>query len=255
MRCVHPGETYKTAAGGSVHVFPYDASKSMYEERTSSNCLEDAAIATESRKTFKGIKGPSFLMTLKSYDYVKSSSIDYMHGVLLGIGKLLIKLWVGSSHRPLWVYSCFPFENINGVLMELFDGTQNIEFQMMYSINVVQSMSLMVKGINDQNLIHFADKNNSAKAIIGTSAASFPIGASSNITLSDNLFGKLVNEVKFVPVKILSYKRMSLRGNTLHSTAYTRVQMRNTYTVKYYDFGSKTVQLGMHSSLHSCKEM
>ncbi|CAC5415126.1 unnamed protein product [Mytilus coruscus] len=47
MRCVHPGETYKTAAGGSVHVFPYDASKSMYEERTSSNCLEDAAIATE----------------------------------------------------------------------------------------------------------------------------------------------------------------------------------------------------------------
>ncbi|XP_063425300.1 uncharacterized protein LOC134708578 [Mytilus trossulus] len=378
MRCVHPGETYKTAAGGSVHVFPYDASKSMYEERTSSNCLEDAAIATESRKTFKGIKGPSFLMTLKSYDYVKSSSIDYMHGVLLGIGKLLIKLWIGSSHSkekfsissyvdiiderllkikppsvitrvprslsehfkywkaseirswlqfyslpvlcdilpeeyfmhfacyvqgiyllssdsispvdlqksqsllsyfvhmfpslygeryvtlnmhsllhltqcvkdlgPLWVYSCFPFENINGVLMELFHGTQNIELQIMYSINVVQSMSLMVKGINDQNLIHFADKmnhkNNSAKAIIGTSAASFPIGASSNITLSDTLFGKLVNEVKFVPLKILSYKRISLRGNTLHSTAYTRVQVRNTYTIKYYDSAEKQFKYG-----------
>lgn len=37
-------------------------------------------------------------MTLKSYDFVKSTSIDYMHGVLLGIGKLLINLWISSTH-------------------------------------------------------------------------------------------------------------------------------------------------------------
>ena len=31
-----------------------------------------------------------------SYDFVKSTSIDYMHGVLLGITKLLINLWISS---------------------------------------------------------------------------------------------------------------------------------------------------------------
>jgi hypothetical protein len=36
-------------------------------------------------------------MTLKSYDIVKSNAIDYMHGVLLGLNKLLIKLWISST--------------------------------------------------------------------------------------------------------------------------------------------------------------
>jgi hypothetical protein len=37
---------------------------------------------------------------------------------------------------PLWVYSCFPFENVNGHLMELFHGTQNVEQQILNSVNV-----------------------------------------------------------------------------------------------------------------------
>uniref|UniRef100_A0A8W8NV81 Uncharacterized protein n=1 Tax=Magallana gigas TaxID=29159 RepID=A0A8W8NV81_MAGGI len=89
---IYPGETYRTQKGGSVHTFPYDASMPKHEVRTTENCLRDAALATENRKTVNGIKGPSFLMTLKSYDFVKSTSKDYMHGVLLGIGKLLINL-------------------------------------------------------------------------------------------------------------------------------------------------------------------
>lgn len=83
MSCLHPGETYRTQKGGSVHTFPYDAFMPKHEERTTENCLRDAVLATENRKTVNGIKGPSFLMTLKSYDFVKSTSIDYMHGVLL----------------------------------------------------------------------------------------------------------------------------------------------------------------------------
>ena len=44
------------------------------------------------KKVVNGIKGPSFRMTIKLYDYVKSSAIDYMHGVLLGVSKLLINM-------------------------------------------------------------------------------------------------------------------------------------------------------------------
>jgi hypothetical protein len=59
--------------------------------------VQNAISATENKKVSQGIKGPSFLMTLKSYDIVKSNAIDYMHGVLLGLNKLLIKLWISST--------------------------------------------------------------------------------------------------------------------------------------------------------------
>jgi hypothetical protein len=98
LKCLHPGETYKTQKGGSVHTFSYNASLPMHEQRTSENCLRDAILATESRKTINGIKGPSFLMTLMSYDFINSTSVDYMHGVLLGITKLLTKLWISTTH-------------------------------------------------------------------------------------------------------------------------------------------------------------
>ena len=54
--------------------------------------------ATREKKVVNEIKGPSFLMTIQSYDYVKSSAIDYMHGVLRSVSKLLINLWIGSAH-------------------------------------------------------------------------------------------------------------------------------------------------------------
>lgn len=47
MSCLHPGETYRTQKGGSVHAFPYDASMPKHEERTTENCLRDAVLATE----------------------------------------------------------------------------------------------------------------------------------------------------------------------------------------------------------------
>ena len=50
------------------------------------------------KKVVNGIKGPSFRMTIQSYDYVKSSAIDYMNGVLLGVSKLLINMWIESTH-------------------------------------------------------------------------------------------------------------------------------------------------------------
>ena len=37
-------------------------------------------------------------MLFKHYDFIKSNAIDYMHGVHLGVSKLFINLWIGSSH-------------------------------------------------------------------------------------------------------------------------------------------------------------
>lgn len=50
-----------------------------------------------------GIKGPSWLCIIPLYDLIDGMSIDYMHCVLLGVGRLLLKMWIQSSyHQELW---------------------------------------------------------------------------------------------------------------------------------------------------------
>ena len=322
----------------------------------------------------QGIKGPSFLMTLKSYDIVKSNAIDYMHGVLLGLNKLLIKLWISSTFSkekysisqyveiidsrliqlkppafitrvprtlsdhfkywkaselwswffyyslpvlhdllpdayfmhyatfvegiyllctdcvlpkqlqkskqllsyfvhmfpslygdrfltlnrhsllhlpdciedlgPLWVYSCFPFENVNGHLMELFHGTQNVELQILSSVNVFQNMPDMITSIKDQTYVEFIEKLRhkpvGRKISPTTSSGSFPIGQPAKINITDDVFGKLVTEAGFLPTKVLGYKRISHRGTVIHSVEYSR----NTFTANKFDNENKNIRYG-----------
>ena len=97
MKCLDPGKTFRTVKCGSVHVFPFDVANPEIQSRTKNEgCVPDVMEALQQRKTFNGIKGPSFLMALKAYDFVKGTAD--MHGVLLGISKLLINLWIGSSN-------------------------------------------------------------------------------------------------------------------------------------------------------------
>jgi hypothetical protein len=81
---------------------------------------------------------------------------------------------------PLWIYSCFPFENVNGHLMELFHGTQNVELQILSSVNVFQNMPDMITSIKDQTYVEFIEKLRhkpvGRKISPTTSSGSFPIG-------------------------------------------------------------------------------
>lgn len=67
-------------------------------------------------------------MTLKSYDFVKSTSIDYMHGVLLGIGKLLINLWISSTHSKE-IFSISNYVEIIGQRLKLDHHLLSQEFR------------------------------------------------------------------------------------------------------------------------------
>ena len=393
MKCLDPGKTFKTDKGGCVHVFPFDASKPVFELRQQEECLKDAYQSIQQKKTVQGIKGPSFLMGLKAYDFVKSTSIDYMHGVLLGVTKLLINLWIGSSNSkqgfsisgyveilderltqikppsfitriprtisdhfkywkaselrswlfyyslpvlcdilptalfmhyacfvegiyllctdcvthedlqrsyrllaffvhmfpahygerymtlnmhsllhlpkcvdelgPLWVFSCFPFEDINGTLLDLFHGTQNVEFQIMYSINIVQNMSKMLQCVSGSKYKDFIDKlrhnRPQNKPSSNGSLNCVPLGADVGMKISHEIYAKLVSEIGFRPHNIFIYKRVSLQGNTIHSSMYSRVYARNTFTVKY--FNSDTLRHSYGSVWHfllakrcNCKE-
>ena len=379
MNCLQSGETFRTQKGGSVRVFPYDiTATSITADRTREQCCLDAINAVEQKKTINGIKGPSFLMAFRSFDFVRCSAIAYMHGELLGITKTLISLWISpsmskekfsvshavdllderltkikppafitriprtiSSHfkywkaselrswlfyyslpilkdvlssdyflhyacfvqavyllctdcisekdleesqkllsyfvytfpklygqrymtlnihsllhlpkcvkdlGPLWVYSCFLFEDANGTLLQLFHGTQNIELQILSSLNILQNFSKMAASIDDKDLKTFVNKlskDKLSKTIVsGASTGGCPLGRGWSIDLCDDLYVKVIHEINQKPSRLVKYKRITLRGEVLHSAEYSRVFLRNTFSVKYFDVKSNRLCFG-----------
>ncbi len=51
-----------------------------------------------------GVKGYSVLHVLDYFDLIDGNPVDYMHCVLLGVIKRLLKLWLDSTnHRCEWL--------------------------------------------------------------------------------------------------------------------------------------------------------
>lgn len=46
-----------------------------------------------------GVKGPSWLCTVPGFDMIAGMSTDYMHCVLLGVCRQLLRLWLQSCHH------------------------------------------------------------------------------------------------------------------------------------------------------------
>eukprot|EP00058_Branchiostoma_floridae_P004425 XP_002589913.1 hypothetical protein BRAFLDRAFT_81959 [Branchiostoma floridae] len=46
-----------------------------------------------------GIKGPCFLNEVDHFDLIRGMSVDYMHGVLMGVTKALMNLWFKSDRK------------------------------------------------------------------------------------------------------------------------------------------------------------
>ena len=53
-----------------------------------------------------GVKGPSWLSFFPKFDIVEGIAIDYMHGVLLGVQKLLVSLWFSDTHKGKSFNNC-----------------------------------------------------------------------------------------------------------------------------------------------------
>ena len=126
IKCLEKGTHFRTEKGGNIHVFPYDTTTEStilrpgYEgpmlygpTRVKSGCVEDAQKAIVTGKAVHGIKGPSFLMFNDSFDYVRSTSIDYMHCVLQGMTELLLGLWfsAGNAKELCSLHSCVDVVN------------------------------------------------------------------------------------------------------------------------------------------------
>ena len=93
-KCLQQGKTVKSGKG-HVRAFPYQHEDPKGPPRNKDDTIRHAAEITRRQLTgeklsnIKGVKGPSCLSFLEYYDLVRGIAIDYMHGVLLGVQKLL----------------------------------------------------------------------------------------------------------------------------------------------------------------------
>lgn len=97
LKCEQPGQTVKTGERGHVHAFPFQKTDPKGPPRTHKGFVDYAKMAYDSNSVVRGVKGPTFLSRLTSYDLVLGTGIDYMHSVLLGVMRLLMFLWFSTE--------------------------------------------------------------------------------------------------------------------------------------------------------------
>lgn len=107
-KCLQEGMTVRVGERGHVHAFPFQEDYKG-PPRTKENAIQDGILSASggSRKSHvRGVKGLCWLSRLKYFDHVRGIGIDYMHGVLLGVQKLLLQLWFKPEHKnePFSIY-------------------------------------------------------------------------------------------------------------------------------------------------------
>lgn len=105
FKCKQKGQSVKVSARGHVHAFPFIQPDPYGPKRTHLETLQDADKAVKISAVVDGIKGPSWFAGLSSYDIIKGTAIDYMHGLCLGVMKTMLNLWFASenSDKPFSV--------------------------------------------------------------------------------------------------------------------------------------------------------
>lgn len=142
---------------------------------------------------------------------------------------------------PIWGYSCFPFEDGNGFLMKLVKGTQHVHSQLIDTMAIVHGLPYLEKnsiepGSKAEKLLH-GMKKNAFRKCMELSENVTALGKVKQLSpedLSPDGYIALANRLNSPPNgTILKFKRIKLYNKILHSKEYTRVKVRNSYTVSY----------------------
>ena len=115
----------RTGVRGHSRAFLYQNGNPKGPFRTSENVKENGLEAARrqqqgiSRYVVNGVKGPSWLSLLEHFDLVRGMAIDYMHGVLLGVQKLLLTLWFNPTFSKESFSISFKVEQIDARLSQI----------------------------------------------------------------------------------------------------------------------------------------
>ena len=364
-KCFQPGNTCKTSERGHCHIFPFLEDSPAGPKRSHGQYLLDVDNAIKKNEISRGIKGPSFLQCLSYYDLVNGTCIDYMHGVLLGVTKLLMSLWFLPEHNgkpfslsssvmivdkylgnlkppnsitrlprsikdhlkywkasefrswllyfslpvlrglqkedyfqhyllfvnaifillqdsialtdiskaeallthfccvfaalygdrymtcnvhqllhlpemvvqmgPLWAYSCFSFENANGNVLNFFNGTQNVDFQIVETVTLLQMLPQLrtqfLRPNSQEDLLYQAMKGTLDRNDFNLQDNIFMVGGSGKRKLSVKEMEAVSQYLGHIPQHYITFNRIRIGSEIFHSRSYKRVHARNSFTI------------------------
>lgn len=145
---------------------------------------------------------------------------------------------------PLWTHSTFPFESLNGELLKLFHGTQNIVFQIVSAVNINRALPTLSKALvegSDPHRFHSKLTSSSTpKNEVKIATNMFAVGKVTIKQISADVFEALSNLLGAVPESTTCrhFFRVKIGNGMYHSLGYERVYSRNSYTVQYEELTS-----------------
>lgn len=78
----------------------------------------------ESKKSYKGFKGPSPMYAVKHFNVLWGFPPDWMHCVLLGVVYLMLDLWITGYRMPYYIGSPLKLQKLNSALNNMKPPTQ-----------------------------------------------------------------------------------------------------------------------------------
>lgn len=131
---------------------------------------------------------------------------------------------------PLWAWSCFPFEDLNGALLESIHGTGNQCRQLIWMLYAQNSLRANCHLIPDKNIQCFVERMLSAERSLRNvkSAVNCQIaGALKKWTVNNEIYEKaslLLESNNFNGPVFLEAKRVILNGYVIYSRIYKKMK-------------------------------
>lgn len=144
---------------------------------------------------------------------------------------------------PLWVYSCFAFESLNGKLAHFFHGTQNPVVQIANAVSTMLKIPAMSDSLVEGSVVDsFYKKLMSPSNHFQITECMFPsayvVGNMKLFELDAYSCHIISQSVDFAVGKCFVFQRILLCGILYHSEKYI-THCRNSCTVSYTDQAGK----------------
>ncbi|KAJ8019347.1 hypothetical protein HOLleu_42110 [Holothuria leucospilota] len=147
-----------------------------------------------------------------------------------------------TNHGPLWVYSCFKFEDHNGQLLKWFHGAKNPELQIRSKLQMIINMPRILskfrvtssKNVQVQDYMKHISHSYSLPNGVEISKNVHVLGSIKLVSPTLSVMNNICTELGYIPSKCFMFFRLSLYGSVIHSKEYSSSIKRNSYTVFYH---------------------
>lgn len=113
--CYQKGTAITNTAKKTTIRFCHEENVKLRTHNETIDLMQRASSIVDGKKmkSLEGVKGTSaLLMFPKGYDMINTFSIDYMHGIGLGIAKDLIKIWLAKRNIPNPPYKNYKIDTV-----------------------------------------------------------------------------------------------------------------------------------------------